>query len=282
MENVLITNQKRFEELKDKFKKAGLEKLHVLADFDKTLTKVFVHGKKIASLISILRDNDYLTPGYPKKSKALYAKYFPIEKNLGIPEKERKQAMKQWWTEHFELLMQSKLNIKDIEKAVEHQDLVLRKGTEELLKKLKEERVPLVVLSSSGLGKEGIELYLDKKQLLFDNIHIISNSFEWNKQGYATAVKAPIIHGMNKNETAIKKFPEIFEKIKNRKNVIILGDNVSDIKMIAGFDYDNLIKIGFLNEDIEENLENYKQAFDVLILEDSSIEFLNNFLKDIS
>lgn len=281
MENVLITNEKRFEELKEEFKKDGAEKLHVLADFDRTLTKEFVQGRKIASLISVLRDNNYLTPDYPEKAKALYAKYYPIEKDLSISLEKRKKTMKQWWTEHFELLINSNLNIKDIEKAVEHQDLELRKGTDEFLNLLKENNIPLVILSSSGLGEEAIELYLKKRNLLFENIHIISNSFQWDNQGQAIRINTPIIHTLAKNETIIKDFPKIFEKVKERKNVILLGDSVSDIEMITGFDYNNLIKIGFLNEEIEKDLENYKENYDVLILNDSSVEFINNLLSQV-
>jgi HAD superfamily hydrolase (TIGR01544 family) len=281
MENVLITNQKNFEELKEKFKKDGVEKLHVLADFDKTLTYAFVDGKKIASLVSVLRDNDYLTPDYPEKAHALFNKYYPIEKDLNISIEEKKKAMKRWWTEHFDLLIQSKLNIKDIEKAVENQDVKLRDGCIELLNFMKDNNIPLVILSSSGLGKESIKLYLEKRNFLFDNINIISNSFIWNKEGYAVDVKKPVIHTLSKNETVVRDFPEIFEKVKDRKNVILLGDSVSDTEMIAGFDYDNLIKIGFLNEDIQSNLAEYKKAFDVIIIKDSSVDFLNDLLKEI-
>lgn len=280
MENVLITNKKRFEGLKEEFKKDGAGKLHILADFDKTLTKEFVEGKKIASLISVLRDNDYLTPDYPEKAKALFAKYYPIEKDLSISLEERKKVMKQWWTEHFQLLIESNLNIKDIEKAVEHQDVELRKGTNQFLNVLKENNIPLVILSSSGLGEECIELYLKKRNLLFDNIHIISNSFKWNDQGKAVGMNTPIIHTLSKNETMVKDFPKIFEKVKERKNVILLGDSISDVEMITGFNYDNLIKIGFLNEEIEKDLESYKENYDVLILNDSSVEFLNQLLNE--
>jgi 7-methylguanosine nucleotidase len=281
MENALIVNQKRVDELKEVFKKDGLLKFHVLADFDKTLTKEFVEGKEVASLISVLRDNNYLTEDYPEKAKALYAKYHPIEKDLKIPLEERRKAMKQWWTEHFELLMQSKLNIKDIEKAVEHQDVALRGGCVDLLNFLRKKEIPLIILSSSGLGEESIKLYLEKRDLLFENIYIISNAFVWNEQGYAIDIKKPIIHTLSKDETVVKNFPEIFEKVKDRKNVALLGDSVSDVEMITGFEYDNLIKIGFLNEETENNLEAYKRAFDVLILNDASVDFINDFLKEL-
>ena len=279
MENVVIPNQGKFEELKEKFKKDGIAKMHVLADFDKTLTYAFVDGKRIASLISVLRDNNYLTSDYPAKAKALFEKYYPIEINPALPIEEKRQKMKQWWVEHFDLLIKSNLNIKDIERTVEHQDVVLRKKGVDFLNLLKEKNIPLVILSSSGLGEESIKLYLEKRGLLFENIYIISNAFKWNELGYAVGIKKPIIHTLSKNETMVKDFPDIFEKVKNRKNVLLLGDSISDNEMITGFDYDNLIKIGFLNEKVEENLENYKQNFDVVITNDSSIEFVNNFLK---
>jgi len=194
---------------------------------------------------------------------------------------EKRQKMKQWWTEHFDLLIKSNLNIKDIERAVEHQDVVLRKGCIEFLNILRENNIPLVILSSSGLGRESIELYLKKRNLLFNNIYIISNAFEWDKSGKAIGVEKPIIHTLSKNETMIKDSPEIFEKVKDRTNVLLLGDSISDNEMIIGFDYDNLIKVGFLNENIEERLENYQDNFNVVITNDSSMEFINNLFKEL-
>jgi 5'-nucleotidase len=281
MENILITNKEKFEELKKEFKKEGVEKLHVLADFDRTLTYAFVNGKKIPSLISVLRDEKYLTPDYSEKANALFDKYHAIEINPDVPLEEKKKVMKEWWTVHFELLIKSNLSKNDIVKAVESNNIVLRDGLIEFLNTLKNNNIPLIILSSSGLGKEAIELCLEKKRLFSENIHIISNSFEWDKNGKAVSVKEPIIHTLNKDETAIKNFPEIFEKVKERKNIILLGDSISDIEMAAGFDYEKLIKIGFLNEEIENSLESYKKDFDVLILNDSSAEFLNQLLKEI-
>ena len=73
----------------------------------------------------------------------------------------------------------------------------------------------------------------------------------------------------------------IFKKIKDRKNVLLLGDSLGDIGMITGFDYDNLIKIGFLNENVKENVEYYKRNYDAIILNDSSMDFINKLLKKI-
>jgi cytosolic 5'-nucleotidase 3 len=151
----------------------------------------------------------------------------------------------------------------------------------EFLNFLKEKGIPLIILSSSGLGKESIESFLKNKGVLSDNIYIISNSFEWDKNGKAIKVKEPIIHIANKNEHTAKNFPEIFEKIKNRKNVILLGDSISDTEMVSGFNYDSLIKIGFFNENVEDNVESYKNNFDVVITHDFSMQFVLDFTKKL-
>ena len=85
---------------------------------------------------------------------------------------------------------------------------------------------------------------------------------------------------MNKNETFVKNFP-VYKTIKNRKNVLLLGDSLHDVEMITGFDYDNLIKIGFLNENIKENLPHYKKVYDVILTNDNSMDFVNNLLKQL-
>lgn len=51
--------------------------------------------------------------------------------------------------------------------------------------------------------------------------------------------------------------------------------------MIKGFDYKNIIKVGFLNENIEENLEQYKHNFDVVIINDGSMNYVNKLLREI-
>ena len=280
MENLIIQNPDELNRIKREISEDGAEKLHVLADFDRTLTKAFVDGKSIPSLISILRDENYLTPDYPQKAKDLYAKYHSIEINTNISLEERKKAMKEWWATHFELLIKSGLNKKDIESVVASGRIRFREGFADFADFLKEKNIPLVIMSSSGLGGDPILMCLEKEGKLSDNIYIISNSFEWDKEGKAVAVKGPIIHSMNKDETMLQSFL-VFEKIKERKNILLLGDNLGNVGMVEGFDYENLIKVGFLNEAVAESLAEYKKNYDVVILNDSSFDFNNKLLREM-
>ena len=278
--DIIIQNTSNLEDLKKSISEDGIECLHVLADFDKTLTTLFVNGKKVPSLISILRDGNYLTPDYAQKAHELYNKYHLIEIDPKVLIREKKKVMNEWWMTHFDLLIKSGLNKKDIEDVIKSRKIKLRPGFSDFLDILKENKIPLVIMSSSGLGEDAISMYLKQEGKLHDNIHIISNLYKWDEKGNAIGVKKPIIHVMNKDETAIQNFPA-FEIIKNRKNVLLLEDSVSDIGMVQGFDYNNLIKIGFLNENVKENLESFKANYDVLILNDSSMDYINQLLREI-
>lgn len=279
-ENIIIVDRERLEGLKREICRGGANKLQIISDFDRTLTTAFVNGQSVPSIISVLRDGNFLTPDYAAKAHELYDKYHPIEIDFNLPLEERKRAMKEWWQKHFDLLIKSGLNKSNLEKVVDSQKVKFRPGFAEFIDFLKDGHIPLVVMSSSGLGGEVILRYLEKSGKLFDNIKIVSNSFEWDEKGRAIAVKQPIIHVLNKDETVLEEFP-FFRDIKERKNVILLGDSLDDVGMVAGFNYDNLIKIGFLNENIEENFENYKKNFDAVILNDSSLDFVNRLLKEI-
>jgi len=279
--NIVIPNLEELAKLKKSISIAGAKKLHVLSDFDRTLTTAFIEGENVPSLISVLRDGNYLTPEYAQKANELYAQYHPIEINPKIPFEEKKKAMQKWWMTHFDLLIKSGLNKNDIKKVVEAGKVRFRDGFREFIDFLRTHQIPLVIISSSGLGGDAISMYLKKEGKLYENIYIISNSFEWDENGNAIAIKQPIIHVMNKDETVIKEL-SVFKFIKNRKSVLLLGDSLDDIGMVKGFDYDNLIKIGFLNENIEDNLEEYKHNFDVVISNDSSMDYVNQLLREIA
>lgn len=70
--------------------------------------------------------------------------------------------------------------------------------------------------------------------------------------------------------------------ISERNNVILLGDSLGDLGMVNDLDVNCIIKIGFLNKDIENKLELYKDKFDIVITGDGSINYINKLLQKIS
>ena len=281
MKNIIISDQEHFKKLKQIIISQGLSKFHVVADFDRTLTKAFVNGKQTPSIISVLRNENYLSEEYSEKARALAERYHPIEIDSAISINVKKKKMQEWWEKHFELLIESGLNKKNLERVINEGKVEFREGASEFLDLLHEKKIPLIILSSSGIG-DLIPMYLEKREKLYDNVHIITNLYKWDEKGNAIEIKKPIIHVFNKDETSIKNYPEIYNKIKDRKNVLLLGDSLGDLGMVEGFDYENLLKIGFLNEEVEKNMKEYKENFDVIITNDSDMKYVNEFIKEIN
>ncbi len=279
--DVIITNPRDLQRKKEAIRRGGADKLHVLADFDRTLTYDTFDGRRKASLIALLREENCLTPDYPAKAIALRDKYMPIEFDFSIPLPERKKAMDEWWAKMFELLLESRLNIRDFEKVVSSGKIKLRQGVEDFMDYLRDSRIPLVIMSASGIGEEIIEIFLNKMGKFLDNVFIVANSFEWDANGFMKGVNKPVINSHNKDETAIHEFPA-YDRIKERKNILLLGDHPGDAGMSEGFDFENVIKIGFLNEKAEKNLKHYKELFDVVLLNDPPFDCVLDLVKEIT
>ena len=78
---------------------------------------------------------------------------------------------------------------------------------------------------------------------------------------------------MNKNEVSLPD--EIKELIKNRSNVILLGDSISDIRMAKEEARENALKVGFLEEKVEENRPYFEKEFDVVCTDNTGYNELS-------
>ncbi len=279
--NIIVSNPEKFEEIKKKFKDGGAKSIHVISDFDRTLTYGNIDGVKTPSIISMLRDGNHLSEEYAKKAHGLFDKYHPIEISPEATLTEKKEAMKEWWDIHNKLLVESGLSKDDLVDIVENGCLQFREGIFYFMDFLKQREIPFVVLSASGAG-DAIEMFFQHAGMDYDNIHYITNQFIWDETGKAIGVKEPVIHSMNKDEAVVPEIPEVYEEVKEKRNVILLGDSLGDIDMIAGFEYDNLIKIGFLNDKIDQFRKQYEENFDVVIEGDGDLSFVNDLLEEIA
>jgi cytosolic 5'-nucleotidase 3 len=278
--NIIIPNIEEFERKKKIFIDEGSEKIHVVSDFDRTLTKGLTgEGKRTAIVIFQLRsDSKYLGEEYSKKAYELFDIYHPIEMDNSISLDEKKKKMYEWWRRHFDLIASVGLTKSLIEKVVKEKPLQFRNGSSDFVKILYAKDIPLVIMSAAP-GNMLIE-YLKKEELMLSNVSVISNRYKFDRSGNAVEIIEPIIHTFNKTEISLHDF-SLFKKIEKRKNVILLGDSLGDVGMVEGFDYDNLIKIGFYNQGEDEGLDDYRKNFDVVILNDGDMSFVNKSLKEI-
>ena len=278
MENIIISNPTEFKLKKQKFISGGAKSIQVVSDFDKTLTTAVYNGTKTNTAISQMRQNNLLGEEYAKKSFDLFNKYYPIEIDSSIPEGKKIPLMEEWWSNHLKIIVEYGMSRKVVEEVINIQSKYLRGGAKDFFKILFSNGVPLLILSSA-LG-DVIEGVLKKHKFFTENIYVISNYFDFNDVGKAIGYKGKIVHVFNKDESQIKNTP-YFEKISKRKNILLLGDSVGDLKMTDQIDFDEIIRIGFLNENIKQNFKEYKKYFDVIILNDGPLDFVNSLLKEL-
>jgi len=280
MENIIITDQKKLDLELDHIIHEGISNLRIISDFDRTLTKAFVKGKSRPSLLSILRDEKYLTPKYPAKAQALFDHYHAIEIDPKVDLETKKSMMLERRTKHFQLLMDSWLRKQDIQKAMQSENIEFREWVLWLFDISNEYNIPLVILSASWLGYDGICRYLKNFNKLYKSVHIVSNTFKRDRDGNILGIQNPIIHSFNKDAEILFNLP-FYHDIKNKKNVILLWDTVWDANMIDWFEYKNLIKIWFLNDNIDQQLEEFKKHYDIIVTGDWPLNYVTRLIKKI-
>lgn len=276
--DVFVPHPERLAISKLNIRRGGVNKFHVLADFDNTLTRAFVNGEKAPSIIGQLRKDNYLTPDYPAQAQALYDHYAPIERDQSLSLAERSAAMLTWWKTHFALLEKSGFSKDVIEDVVVHSTLQFREELEPFIDFLEHYDIPLIIMSAAP--GDMLTEHLLHVGLLRKNVYVIANLYEFDHDGNAVKVKEPIIHSLNKNEIVLQNFP-IFEKVRARTNVLLLGDSLGDVGMVEGFDYHELIKVGFLNQHQANDMALYSENYDIILTNDGSMEPVNELLAEL-
>lgn len=277
--NIHIKDAKELQQKIHTFKKAGSKSFHVVADFDRTLTKAFVEGKKFLSSYALIREGKYLTPDYPAKAQALFDKYHPYEIDETLSAAEKNKWMNQWWNEHFELMKECGMNKAVIHDIMLQRKIQFRAGALEFLDLLSKNSIPVLIFSA-GVG-DIIKELLELERKLTPNLHLLSNFYLFDELGTVIGRKNKnFIHTFNKNEVEVKKTP-YYTEIKQRKNVLLLGDSLGDLGMSEGIEHDCIIRVGFLNENKEELLQKYMEVFDVVITDDGGMGYVMEIAEEI-
>lgn len=278
--NISIPHPEYVEKIKEQIKHDGPDRMHVLADFDRTLTYGAIDGIKTPSIISMLRDGNHLAQGYAGKAHALFNTYHPIEIDSKLSIEEKKKTMEIWWEAHNKLLIESGLLYADLEDIVDSGHVRFREGVSEFLDFLYEHDIPLIILSASGCG-EAVRMFFQKIKKDYSNIFYITNQFNWDESGRAISAKGVIIHSFNKDETVLEEIPEVRKVIQSRPNVLLLGDSMGDVGMIEGFMYNVLLKIGFLNSDYTKSRDEYEKNFDIVLEGDGDFSYVNTLIHNL-
>lgn len=260
-----------------KIKYWGDSSIHVVTDFDRTLTI----GESESSW-GILSTGDFVSPEYIEDRNRLYKKYRPIEIDETMDWEKKNKYMIEWWNKHISLFIKYKLKEEVIKNAIKDVKIMrFRDGAIEMLKSFYKRNIPVIIISA-GIGNF-IELFLKLHGCYFDNIFIMANFIKF-EEGIAVGIEDMVIHSLNKNEVSLPD--KILDKLKNRNNIILMGDNSSDINMISEEKRKKALKIGFLEENVLENKSLYEKIYDVVCMDKTNFKELNKviplLMKDVS
>ncbi|KJE91881.1 hypothetical protein CAOG_009602 [Capsaspora owczarzaki ATCC 30864] len=275
---IIIGNSEAFQAKLEAIVQGGPQSLQVISDFDMTLTRFLYNGKRGASSHGIIEHSHMLEEAYHEATHNLFSTYYPMEVDPTLTQAEKIPHMVAWWESAHELLIKHRMNKKLIPEMVRGANIGFRERTNELFDLLHASNIPLLIFSA-GIGNV-IKEALAIKARLHPNMHVISNFMEFDAEGYTSGFAGKTIHVYNKQDVVVKDSP-VHKSIADRHNVILLGDSLGDLQMSRGVDVDNILTIGFLNDKVAERLESYKQAFDVVILGDGSVDLVYNLISMI-
>eukprot|EP00064_Thunnus_orientalis_P019162 superscaffoldBa00004672_g19276 len=191
--SVLMKERSRVEETIYAMQRAGAGSLHVISDFDMTLTRFAHNGKRVPTTHNILDNRLLINEDCTKKMRQLLNTYYPIEIDAS---------------------------------------------------RTAEEKLPLM--------------------------------------GVLRAFKGQLIHTFNKREGALSHAARLTE-LQGRPNVLLLGDSLGDLTMADGVsEPENILTIGFLNDQVEERKETYVNSFDIVLVKDETMDVPNSILRYIT
>lgn len=271
-----MKDPQRVQEILESMVKAGSNTVQVISDFDMTLTRFAYNGKRCPTCHNILENSKLITEDCKKQLRDLLNTYYPIEIDSSRSIEEKLPLMVEWWTKAHEILVQQAIKKDLLAVAVRESEAMLREGYPLFFSHLHEHSIPLLIFSA-GIG-DILEEVIRQAGVFYSNVKVFSNYMDFDESGLLKAFKGELIHIYNKREGALLNTGH-FQELRTRPNVLLLGDSLGDLTMADGVqDMENILKIGFLNDKVEERKQSYLDSYDIVLIKDETLEVPNAVL----
>jgi HAD superfamily hydrolase (TIGR01544 family) len=277
-DEVLFGNETTFREKLERIRAGGLGHLHIVADFDRTLTKgrsdLGSHENTSPGLLAV--------PGFVHEEitsgkHALFERYRPIELDPDMSEADKEAHMQTWLRESERLYVDHHLSIEQIQRMARSGLVTPRQRFKELFDFTREHNLPFLIFSA-GIG-DFITEYLEFHETHHANVHVVANFFRFDDSGCVMGWKGDVFTSANKNESHAS-FDVRAHDIRRRQNVLLLGDNAGDARMAQGEKHANILSVGFLNGE-QRNLKQHLELFDAVIPNDVGLDFPLALLEEV-
>ncbi|KAI7866752.1 pyrimidine 5'-nucleotidase-domain-containing protein [Spinellus fusiger] len=278
---VRINDKESFKTKASKILKDGSEGIHVICDFDMTMSRYWVRNQQTDALErnssshNIPAKYSKIDPKYSVEAKKVSETFYAIEIHPNMTHEEKTPFMIQWWEEAHRLMIAQNLTEEDIKAMVKEARLELRPMLGDVLQACNTSKIPFLVFSAGVLNL--IREVLVQSSMLLENMFIVSNAMDIDAEGRCVGFKDPLIHVFNKSEFQLESTSH-YASIQKRRNVVLIGDSLGDLQMGEGVSHDLCLSIGFLNHDIKVLEPAYVEKFDIVIVGDANMSPVHDFI----
>ncbi|OQV22384.1 Cytosolic 5'-nucleotidase 3A [Hypsibius exemplaris] len=266
-DGVFIGNPGKVVALLEKMMTAGAERFQVVTDFDATLTRYHRDGKGCDSSYGVLETTTMFPPFYREEASKLCDYYYPIELDQSMSLEVKSQHMRDWWSKAHGFLMKTGLKAEWMGEMVRHSTVELRDGSLKLFELLENAGIPLLIFSA-GIGdliQEVLKQHGNFKPM------IVANFLDFSEEGVVRGFQKELIHTFNKHEIFSHHQTDYFAKHEERRNVLVMGDMMGDLKMADGMRAkEDVLTVGFLNSKIQKCFPEYRDGFDIVLIDDQT------------
>ncbi|XP_060051813.1 cytosolic 5'-nucleotidase 3A isoform X1 [Erinaceus europaeus] len=277
--SVRIRNPTRVEEILCGLIKGGAAKLQIITDFDMTLSRFSYNGKRCPTCHNVIDYCKLVSDDCRQKLLQLKEKYYAIEIDPHMTVEDKFPYMVEWYTKSHGLLVEQGIPKAKIQEVVAESDIMLKEGYENFFDKLHQRDIPMFIFSA-GIG-DVLEEVIRQAGVYHSNVKVVSNFMDFDDNGVLKGFKGELIHVFNKHDGALKN-TEYFNQLKDSSNIILLGDSQGDLRMADGVsNVDNILKIGYLNDRVDELLDKYMDSYDIVLVKEESLELANSILQKI-
>eukprot|EP00759_Apiculatamorpha_spiralis_P048485 PhF_6_TR43669/c0_g1_i2/m.67107/K01081/E3.1.3.5; 5'-nucleotidase len=259
--------------------RGGLSDIKFIVDFDHTVSKFYVNddGKtRCSGCFTTLESSPSLPSWMLERSDALRKHHYPIEIDPTIPRDVKEASMDEWSQKAHDNFIEVKYPRSGVADAVDHSNIQLRNGFVELCALCEQHSIPILIFSA-GVGNviEEVLVRNGVKVTGSSSLHIVSNWMIFDDTtDIIRAWSEPRYHVFNKDARGILHMPYFEASQVSRKGLILVGDSLGDLNMQRGVDYTDIVKIGFLNEKVEERMTSYMENWDVVLTHPESFQYV--------
>lgn len=228
---------------------AGLDSLHVVLDFDHTLTAYLSPdgGEKCPECHDVLQHGPYWPSARRESFRAAIDAIWADQRSgmLGSPV--------EWWIRFHDAVVAHGITEDEMREAAREAHVSLRPGAAELLAWLNARGVRTTIVSA-GVSTVIEEVFERHGVELHQGAAVIANVPVWDRKGRAVSFEDPLICSRNKAEVlrGMGFGGEAGTGGGKVRNVVLAGNSVGDAACLLGMRHGHSLSFGFLHEEVED------------------------------